>query len=109
MRIVLPAEFRSPEKSPARCARVGTVSSGVTLDTCCVRSHETKKCVWLADRTANRKAILIQPERRTFRREEVPRIQGAVSQKLENAAVEIIGAGSCRQTDNAACRVAILG
>ena len=31
-----------PEKSPARCARLGTVCSAVTLESCWVRSHETK-------------------------------------------------------------------
>ena len=67
-----------------------------------------EKCLSPPDRTAERAAELVQPQRRLRRREVVLRVQRIVLQRLEQAAAVTVRPRSRRHRHDAAGRVAVL-
>ena len=102
--------FGSAEKSPARSAAVGT---NVTMPgrrnaraRALVRAEEEE--LVFDDRPADSAAELVALQRVLFGREEVARVQGAVAQELERAAVQFVRARLGHHVDDAATRVSVL-
>jgi hypothetical protein len=63
----------------------------------------------LADRTPDREAELVQSQRRARGCEEVPGIESAVAQELEDTSVKRVGARPRGEADYAARRMPVLG
>ena len=63
----------------------------------------------LPDRSADRAAELVLPVEAALRRKEIARVESGVTQKLEAAAMQLVGAGLGDHIDDAAAVVAVLG